>query len=104
MPHYVGDGFAQSQRQHCFLGRSQRQFSDIGIHRNARSLQSLARPYQLRSQPFAAITADGFAHIGQGRTRGVLHIQHFLFGALRIAVHKFARQFRFQRDERQRVA
>ena len=59
---------------------------------------------QLGGEPLAAITADGFAHVGQRGARSLFHIQHLLLGALRIAVHQLARQLGLQGDERQRVS
>ena len=104
MAHDIGNGLAQGQSQHRLLRGRKRQLRQIGINRDARSLQRLARANQFGGQPFAAITADRFAYIRQRSPRSLFHIQHLLFGALRIAVHQLARQLGLQGDQRKSVS
>ena len=63
-----------------------------------------AGAHQFGGESLAAISADGFTHIGQRGARSLLHVLHLLLGTLRIAVHQLARQLGLQRDERQRVS
>ena len=104
MAHDVGHGLTQRQRKHGFLRRAERKLGDFAVHGDARGLQRLARANQFGGESLAAISADGFAHVGQRGARGVLHVLHLLLGALRIAVHQLARQLGLQSDERQRVS
>ena len=99
VPHDIRHCLAQRESEHGFLSGRQRQLIEFAIHRDAGCFQCLARANQFRSNSFATIAADGFPYIGQGRARGLFHLQHLLLGAQRIAVHQFARQFQPQRDE-----
>src|SRR5664279_1104709 len=102
--HHVGHRFTKRQGKHGFLRRAERNFRGFAVHGDARGLQRLAGAEEFGGQSLTTISADGFAYVGQRGARSVLNILHFLLGTLRIAVHQLARQFGFQRDQRQRVS
>ncbi len=68
--HHVGHGFAQRQRQHRLLCRAERNGGSFTVHSDSSSLQGLACPDEFGGKPLTAVSADGFAHIGQRSARG----------------------------------
>src|ERR1035438_775934 len=102
--HHVGHSFTKRQGKHGFLRRAQGDLRSFAVHGDARGFQRLAGAQEFGGESLAAISADGFAHIGQRGARSVLDVLHFLLGPLRVAVHQLARQLRLQGYERQRVS
>ena len=100
----VGHGFANRQGENGLLCRAEGNSGSFAVHGDASGFQRAAGLQEFGSESLTAISANGFAHVGQRGTRSMLHVLHLLLGALRIAVHQLARELGLQGDERQGVS
>ena len=101
---HVGDTFAQRQREHA-LGRGREEKArHVVVERHAGSLQRELGVDDLALQALAAVTAHGDPHLRQGVAGDPFDVAHLLLGTGGVTLRQPCRQFRLQRDGRQRVA
>jgi hypothetical protein len=91
--HDIGDRLADDERQDGFGGRGQLGRIVAAFQDDAGGVKSFVGVNDLRCQAFAAISADRFAHVGEGLARNRLDFADFAFGTLGIPIHQLASQF-----------